>query len=177
MLKKALLTLLLLTLPLLAQEPASAPQRARAASYPLSVALPTGWESYPGDAKNPGEVLFLQTASGAEMDATVSFSAFPMPKEWDSILRRETFQLVVAMDAPVQTNQALTLSGARGHKWVYRAPSKEGVEQVHYRLYLALPASVGKNRLMVMQATAPAGQAAAALATFNDLARSLAWGK
>lgn len=177
MLKNALLLLLLLTLSPLAQEQPPAARRVRAAGYPLSLALPAGWESYPGEAGNPAEVLFVQTAQGSEMDATVSFSAFPMPKEWDSILRRETFQLVVAMDAPVQTDQALTLGGAQGHKWVYRAPSKQGVDQVHYRLYLALPASVGKNRLLVMQAVAPADQTASAVATFNDLARSLAWGK
>lgn len=176
MLKRALLVfLVLLTLPVVAQDEAPAAKRVRAQGYPLTAALGQGWESYPGDPKNAGEVLFLQTADGNDLDATVSFSAFPMPKEWDSILRRETFQLVVAMDAPVEVNQPLTLGGAKGHKWVYRAVSKTGEQQLHYRLYLALPASVGKNRLLVMQATAPAAQAATATGIFNDLARSLAW--
>jgi hypothetical protein len=151
-------------------------ERAQANNYPLSVALPKGWESFPGDPKVQGEVLFLQSPQGGPIDATLRLSAFPMPRVWDDLLRRETYQLVVELDAPVLVNEALTLRGAKGHKWVYRGTSSSGQSQIHYRLYLALPATVGVNRLLVMHATAASEQSEEAMHVFGTLARSLAWG-
>jgi hypothetical protein len=150
-------------------------QRARSESFPLSMALPQGWKSFQADPKVQGEVLFLQSPESGPIDATIRLSAFPMPRVWSDLLRRETFQLVVEMDAPVLANEALTLRGAKGHKWVYKATSSSGQSQVHYRLYLTLPAAVGVNRLLVMHATAPLDQAEEALPLFGTLARSLAW--
>lgn len=150
--------------------------RVQAERYRLSVALPAGWQSFQGDSKVRGEVLFLQSPEQAVPEATVRLSAFAPPRSWESLLRRETYHLVVETNAPVLVDEALTLRGAKGHKWVYRAVSSSGQEQLHYRLYLALPATVGANRLLVMHATAPAEQTAEAMALFNSLARSLAWG-
>lgn len=169
------LLLWLLATQLSAQE-ATLEGRARAQTYPLSIALPEGWKSFPADSKVRGEILFLQSPTEGSLDATVRLSAFPMPKSWESILRRETYHLVVELDAPVLLNEALTLRGAKGHKWFYRADSSKGESQVHYRLYLALPASVGVNRLLVLHASAPAEQSTEALSLFNSLARSLTWG-
>ena len=151
-------------------------ERAPSESLPLSVALPQGWKSFQADPKVQGEVLFLQSPESGPIDATVRLSAFPMPRVWNDLLRRETFQLVVEMDAPVLANEPLTLRGAKGHKWVYKATSSSGQSQVHYRLYLALPATAGASRLLVMHATAPVDQAGEALPLFGTLARSLAWG-
>ena len=178
-LRGALLLLLLLAFssPLLAQEPeAIEGERARSESMTLSIALPKGWESFQGDPKVQGEVLFLQSPQNGPVDATIRLSAFPMPRNWDDLMRRETFQLVVEMDAPIQENTALTLRGAKGHKWVYMATSSSGQRQLNYRMYLALPATAGANRLLVMHGTAPEGQASEAVHVFNSLARSLAWG-
>lgn len=174
-----LVLLLLLSLPLatLAEEPSAPETRlARSETYPLSVALPPEWESFQADPKVQGEVLFLQSPESGPLDATVRLSAFSPPRVWDDLLRRETYQLVVELDAPILVNEALTLRGARGHKWVYRSVSSQGQSQVHYRLYLNLPATVGPHRLLVMHATAPAEQAETALPLFGSLARSLAWG-
>jgi hypothetical protein len=150
--------------------------RARSETYPLSIALPKGWESFQGDPKVQGEILFLQSPQPGPVDATLRLCVFPLPRSWDDLLRRETFQLVVEMDAPILSNEALTLRGAKGHKWVYRAVSSSGQNQVHYRLYLTLPATLGVNRLLVLHATAPSDQEETALPLFNSLARSLAWG-
>jgi hypothetical protein len=151
-------------------------QRARSESFPLSIALPKAWQSFQGDPKIRGEVLFLQSPQEGPLDATVQLSAFPLPRVWDDLLLRETYQLVVELDAPILVNEALTLRGAKGHKWVYRSVSSSGQQLLHYRLYLALPATVGANRLLVMHATAPADQSEGALNVFGSLARSLAWG-
>lgn len=174
-LRSALLLILLLAVPVFTQEIGG--ERARSESMPLSIALPKGWESFQGDPKVQGEVLFLQSPANGPLDAFVRLSAFPMPRNWDDLMRRETFQLVVEMDAPIQENTALTLRGAKGHKWVYQATSSSGQRQVNYRIYLALPATGGPNRLLVMHGTAPAEQAGEAVNLFNGLARSLAWGQ
>lgn len=172
-----LLCLLFFFIPGWAQEAEPiAGERARSESFPLSIALPKGWESFQGDPEVQGEVLFLQSPQTGPIDATVRLSVFPMPRNWGDLIRREKFQLVVEMDAPILANEALTLGGAKGHKWVYDATSSSGQKQVNFRLYLALPATVGANRLLVMHATAPAEQTGDALHVFNDLARSLAWG-
>lgn len=163
------LLLLLTTAPVLAQE------RARSESYPISVEPPIGWESFQGDPKVPGEVLFLQSPKDGSLDATVSISAFPPPHSWVDIVRRENF-LMLVHDAPVLENQALTLRGAKGHKWVYHGLSSQGEPKLFYRLYLTLPATMGNRRLMVLQAIAPQSQSEEAVALFNELARSLAWG-
>lgn len=151
-------------------------ERARSESFPISIALPKGWESFQADPKVQGEVLFLQSPENGPIDATVRLSAFPMPRNWNDVMRREKFQLVVEMDAPILANEPLTLRGAKGHKWAYLATSSSGQRQVNFRLYLALPATVGANRLLVMHGSAPEAQSAEALHVFNDLARSLAWG-
>lgn len=153
------------------------PNRAYAKDFPVSMALPEGWESFSGDPEVKGEVLFLQSPKSSPLNSFVRLSAYPLPKTWDALLRRETFQLVVEMDAPVLTNEALTLRGAKGHKWVYQAVSSSGQNQIHYRLYLALPSSVGANRLLVLDASAPLDQKDQALLVFGELARSLAWGQ
>jgi hypothetical protein len=151
-------------------------RRARSESFAVSIAQPEGWQAFQGDPKTPAEVLFLQSPETGPLDATISLSAYPMPHAWADLLRRQTFQLVVELDAPVLSNEALTMRGARGHKWAYRALSKSGEEKLYYRLYLALPASVGPRRLLVMAASAPAAQESDALDLFNGLARSLSWG-
>ncbi len=164
-----LLLLFLTTAPVMGQE------RARSQAYPVSLTLLPDWESFQGDPKVPGEVLFLQSPKDGPLDATVSISAFPLPHSWDDIVRRENF-LMVVHDAPVLENQALTLRGAKGHKWIYHGLSSQREPKLFYRLYLTLPASVGGRRLLVLQAVAPQSQSEEAMAVFNELARSLAWG-
>ena len=150
--------------------------RARSESYPVSIALPEGWESFQGDPKVPGEVLFLQSPEDGPVSALLTLSAFPMPHTWEDLLRRQTFELVVELDAPVLSDEPLTIRGAKGHKWVYTAKSASGEEKLYYRLYLALPATVGSRRLLVLAASAPVAQSQDALQVFNTLARSLNWG-
>lgn len=170
---RSLLTIALLlffSLPLVAEG------RARSQSYPLSVAQPEGWESFPGDPKIPGEILFLQSPQAGDLDALITFTVHPMPGAWSDIVRRENY-LMIVHDTAVLENQALTLKGAKGHKWIYRGTSPQGGSKLYYRLYLSLPASVGAKRLLVMQASAPLEQSQGAIATFNELARSLSWGR
>ena len=172
MVMRSLLTIALLlsfSLPLVAQE------RARSETNPLSVAQPEGWESFQGDPKVPGEVLFLQSPKTDDLDALITFTAHPMPGAWNDIVRRENY-LMIVHDTAVLENQALTLRGAKGHKWIYRETSAHGESKLSYRLYLALPATVGAKRLLVMQASAPLAQSEGAIGTFNELARSLSWG-
>ncbi len=152
-----------------------AQERAKAQGVPISVTPPQQWESYPGDPKNSGEVLFLQTPEGAEFESTVSLSVYPLPSSWDDLVRRENF-LMIVHDSPILENQALSLRGAKGHKWAYRGETSQGVPKLFYRLYLALPASVGPRRLLVLEGIAPEGHSSQALLLFNELARSLAWG-
>lgn len=166
----SLLLLCLLALPSLAQD------RALSDSFPLSVGLPSGWESFQGDSKTPGEVLFLQSPKSGELDALVTFSAHKLPPDWSDIPRRENF-LMTVHKYRVRENQALTLGGAKGHKWVYEAPVSNGDVKLHYRLYLALPATVGPKRLLVMQGLGPVEQAEPALQLFNEMARSLSWSR
>lgn len=170
--------LLAVTLPTAAQDPLASPPRARASSPPISVELPSGWESFSGDPRTPGELLHLQTLAEAPWEASVSLSCFTLPKVWDHLIRRERYLLLAHWDAPVLTDEALTLRGVKGHKWVYRAPSTQNPERelLHYRLYLALPATVGSQRLLVLHGIAPAESTPEMVPLFNALARSLSWG-
>ena len=149
--------------------------RARSENFPLSVRLPENWESFPGDPKVSGEVLFLQTGKGDLHEATISWAAFPMSGSWDDLLRRERFHLVVETDAPVLVNEALTLRGARGHKWVYEGTAANGTPKVYYRMYLLLPASVGPRRLLVVYGVADQTEKESAVELFNDLVRTANW--
>ena len=149
-------------------------ERAHASNFPLSVERPKQWESFPGSPKNSGEVLFLQSPKDTELDATVSISAYPLPNSWDDLVRRENF-LMLVHDSPMIENQALSLGGAKGHKWVYRGESSQGEPKLFYRLYLTLPPSVGSRRLLVLEGLAPDAQSEQALVLFNGLARSLNW--
>lgn len=152
-----------------------AQERAQFPGSPVSVERPELWESFPGDPKNSGEVLFLQSPEGADFEATVSISAYPLPKSWEELVRREDF-LMLVHDSPMIENQALSLNSAKGHKWVYRGESSRGEPKLFYRLYLALPPSVGSRRLLVLEAIAPEAHSEQALPLFNRLARSLNWG-
>ncbi len=149
--------------------------RARSENYPLSVRLPENWESFQGDPKVSGETLFLQSPEGDPMQATINWTAFPMTGTWDDLLRRERFHLVVEKNAPILVNEALTLRGARGHKWVYEGTAANGELKVYYRMYLLLPATVGPRRLLVAYGVANQAQSDSAVKLFNDLVRTANW--
>jgi len=138
--------------------------------------VPSAWESFTESETDPNEVLFLQTPKGEELDATVTLSAYPLRGNWEDLVTRQTYHVVVFEGAPLIVDEELTLRGARGHKWVYKAKGPDGRQNLYYRLYLVLPESVGANRLLVMQGVVPDKSGVQAVPTFNALARSLNWG-
>lgn len=151
-------------------------KRATAKDFPFSVLAPQDWEVFTESEEDPNEVLFLQTSPKSEYEVTVSFAAHPFAGTWEDVVKRHSYHLIVFEDCPVLVDEELKLRGARGHKWVFKAADGEGVTKLYYRLYLLLPPSVGKNRLLVMQGVAPEGRSPEAIPVFNKLARSMAWG-
>lgn len=152
-------------------------QRVRAQTFPLSIEVPADWQSFPPDSKvDPNEVLFFQTPDSAPFAANLVLSAHATGGTWEDLVKRQTYHLLVFEGAPLQSNEALRLHGLPGHKWVYKAPSPDGVEKLYYRLYLLLPPTAGSRRLLVLQGSAPAEQALEMLPFFNQAARSLQYG-
>lgn len=149
--------------------------RARAKRAPVSVEQPPNWEVFDKGDEQSGEILFLQSPAG-EAEKTVHLSLHFLSPDWEGLIKRQNYHLIVNEGVPIITNEALTLRGSRGHKWVYRAESENGNLRLYYRLYLALPASVGSKRLLVVQGSAPAESAPTSVPFFNELARSLSWG-
>ncbi|MCA9780788.1 MAG: hypothetical protein KC800_28905 [Candidatus Eremiobacteraeota bacterium] len=154
----------------------SGSQRVRAEKFPLSLSAPTQWEVFTSNPDDPDEVLFLQTPKEAPYPATVSVSAHPVQGDWDEIVRRQSYFLLVHEGVPLATNEELRLRGAKGHKWVFNDIGPGGESKVYYRLYLLLPASVGGKRLLLLQGAAPAGSSPEFVPQLNDIARSLSWG-
>lgn len=149
--------------------------RAISESFPVSIFLPKNWESFPGDPKVPGEVLFLQGPVDDPRNATLSLATFTKPDVWADLLRRQRYQLIVDRDAKVLVDEALTLHGVKGHKWAYRYRDRTGVLRFGYDLYLALPAS-SSGRVLALHGLANWMEEATLLELFNRLASSLIWG-
>lgn len=151
-------------------------KRVGAESAPLKVSAPTDWEVFTSNPDDPSEVLFLQTPDQAPYGVTVSFSLHPGDGNWDELVTRQNYHLLVREGAPISVNEALKLRGARGHKWVYQGRGPNGESRVYYRLYLLLPGSFGKDRLLLMQGAAPAEHSPEIVPSWNAMARSLSWG-
>jgi hypothetical protein len=151
-------------------------QRVSASKAPISVLAPPNWETFQESEDNPYEVLFLQSPKDAEYDITVSLAAHPLAGNWQDLVTRQTYHLVVFEGSSITVNEDLTLRGVRGHKWIFKGTGPDGSSKIYYRLYLVLPASVGKNQLLVMQGVAPGSRSPEAVPIFNALARTLSWG-
>ncbi len=149
-------------------------ERVRAKDFPLAVTVPTGWESMSPSDEQPGEVLFLQDKKGPE-HGFITYSLFPVSGKFEDLVRRQTYHVVVNLGVPMSANEDFKLRGARGHKWIYQAPTEGGTRQF-YRLYLIVPGSLTGKRLLVVHGDAPAEQAEQALGLFTETARSTAWG-
>ena len=143
---------------------------------PLSVLVPGSWEAFADGKLGSYEVLLLQSPEKAEYDSTLSFELYPLDGAWEDVVRRQNYHLLVWEGAPLSTNQALALRGAKGHKWIYKLRGEDGTLEVHYRLYLLLPKTLGEHRLLVLQGLAPAENSLEILPLFNRVVRSLAWG-
>lgn len=150
-------------------------ERARASEFPLAVTVPPGWESMTPSPDQRGEVLFLQSKEGPER-GFISYSLFPINGSLEDLVKRQTYHVVVNLGVPMSVNEDFKLRGARGHKWVYQAPSEEGGTRQFYRLYMIIPGSLTGKRLLVVHGDAPAEQAEDALALFSSVAQSTAWG-
>jgi hypothetical protein len=169
-------SLFFMTMCLGAQPQDDIQKRVAAETFPLTVSAPSDWEVFTSNAENPNEILFLQTPEKAPYGVTVSFSTHPVTGNWDELIGRQSYHLLVWDGVPLIVNEPLKLKGAQGHKWVYRDKGPNGESKVYYRLYLLLPGSVGDNRLLLMQGSAPAEHSPEIVPRWNSMARSLAWG-
>lgn len=149
--------------------------RLKAKKAPLSAEVPSGWDGFSQEQEGV-EFLFLQNPKDEDYEALVSVSLHPTSGKFEDAVRRQTFQLLVWEGAPISTNQALTLRGASGHKWVYKASGLDDGQRLYYRLYLLLPKSIGHRRLLVLDGEGPAERSPEIVPIFNSIARSLAWG-
>lgn len=150
--------------------------RVRAEKFPLSLSAPADWEVFTSNPDDPDELIFLQTPKKAPYAATASVSAHVVQGDWEEIVRRQSYHLLVREGVPLATNEALKLRGAKGHKWVFKDTGPDGASKVYYRLYLLLPASVGGKRLLLLQGAAPAENSPEFVPQLNSMARSLVWG-
>jgi hypothetical protein len=169
-------SLFLMTMCLSAQAQEELKKRVGAESFPLTVLAPSDWQVFTSNEEDPSEILFLQTPEEAPYGVTVSFSTHSVDGDFDEIVNRQSYHLLVWDGVPLSANESLKLKGARGHKWVYKDRGPNGESKVYYRLYLFLPGSVGKNRLLLMQGAAPAEHSPVVVPQMNAMARSLAWG-
>ena len=149
--------------------------RARAKSVPVAIEQPQGWESFDKGDDQTGEILFLQSPVD-EPEKTVHLSLHYLGSDWEGLVKRQNYHLIVDEGTPIMMNESLSLRGSRGHKWVYQAKGSDGQSLLFYRLYLVMPASVSSRRLLVLQGSAPAESAPTSVPFFNDLVRTLVWG-
>ena len=150
--------------------------RVRAEKFPLSLTAPADWEVFTSNPEDPDELIFLQTPKDAPYAATAGVSAHLVQGDWDEIVRRQSYHLLVREGVPLATNEELKLRGAKGHKWVFKDTGPGGESKVYYRLYLLLPASVSGKRLLLLQGAAPAENSPEFVPLLNSLARILVWG-
>ncbi len=142
----------------------------------ISVQAPGNWESFKAEGSRVNDRLHLQSNFEAQLQGQATFSTYPLQGNWEDLIRRQTYHLVVVLGAKLSVNEALTLHGCRGHKWVYETRGADGVDRLFYRLYLALPGELSAQRLLVLHATTEAQESFTAVPIFNQMARSLTLG-